>query len=63
MIRNLQCMFAVAKSEYIRWITNPRMILMGILIVFMRTLAVEPLLERAAKMGLPLNRMEPFIAV
>lgn len=63
MIRNLQCMFAVAKSEYIRWITNPRMIIMGILIVFMRTLAVEPLMERAVKMGLPLNRMEPFIAV
>ena len=35
----------------------------GVLLVFMRTLAIEPLLERAAKMGIPLNILEPFAAI
>jgi hypothetical protein len=29
----------------------------------MRTLAIEPLLERSAKMGMPLNILEPFVAI
>lgn len=36
---------------------------MGILLVFMRTLAVEPLLERAVKFGGQLNILEPFVAI
>ena len=63
MNRNLKCVLSVARSEYIKWITNPRVIIVGVLLVFMRTLAIEPLLERAAKMEIPLNILEPFVAI
>ena len=42
---------------------NPRILIVGILFIFMRTLAVEPLLERVAKMGIPLTVFEPFEAM
>ena len=55
--------WAVARIEYARWITNPRIIIVGVLLVFMKGLAVDPLIERAGKMGQPLNVFEPFVAV
>lgn len=39
------------------------MLIGGILVVVIYTLAVVPLLERAEKMGLPLNFWEPMVAV
>lgn len=63
MNKNLKCAFSVARSEYIKWITNPRVIIIGVLLIFMRTLAVEPLLERAAKIGFSLDILEPFAAI
>lgn len=56
-------MISIAKAEYIRWVTNPRMIIAAVFCVFMRTLAVEPLLEHAEKMGIRINVLEPFVAV
>ncbi len=61
--KNLKCTLSVARTEYIKWITNPRVIIVGVLLVFMRTLAIEPLLERAVKMGISLSIFEPFVAV
>ena len=55
--------FSIARSEYIRWLTNPRILIIGILFIFMRTLAVEPLLERVEKMQDALTVFEPFIAI
>lgn len=55
--------FSIARSEYIRWITNPRMLIVGVLFIFMHTLAVQPLLERAEKMQNPLTVFEPFVAI
>lgn len=52
-----------AKSEFIMWITNPRIIIVGILLVFMKSLAIDPLLERTVKYGEKLNIFEPFISV
>lgn len=63
MNKNIKCVFSVAGSEYIKWIANPRIIIIGVLLVFMRTLAIEPLLERAAKIGLSLDVLEPFAAI
>lgn len=60
---NRRCVLSVASSEYVRWITNPRIIIVGVLLVFMRTLAVEPLLERAHKIGISLGIFEPYIAI
>ena len=59
----LKSVISIAHSEYIRWIMNPRILIVGILFIFMRTLAVEPLLERVAKMGVPLTVFEPFEAM
>jgi len=59
----LKSVISIARSEYIRWIMNPRILIVGILFIFMRTLAVEPLLERVAKMGIPLTVFEPFEAI
>ncbi|MDE6852453.1 MAG: hypothetical protein K2J67_08190 [Lachnospiraceae bacterium] len=63
MNKSIICVCAVAKSEYIKWITNPRVIIVPVLLLFMRMLAVEPLLERAVKIGSSLDRMEPFVAI
>ncbi|GHV09159.1 hypothetical protein FACS1894217_12820 [Clostridia bacterium] len=51
------------KTEFVKWITNPRMIVFFVMIIFIKTVAIEPLMARADKMGLPLNILEPFIAV
>lgn len=63
MNKSIKCVFEVAKCEYIKWITNPRIIIVPILLIFMRILAVEPLIERAEKFGDALDRMEPFVAI
>ena len=62
-MNKLRCILAVARTEYLRWLTDPRVIIVGVLLVFMRSLAVEPLLERAVKFGEKLNILEPFVAV
>lgn len=54
---------SIARSEFVRWIMNPRLLIVGILFIFMRSLVVEPLLERAEKMGIPLTIFEPFEAM
>lgn len=60
---NLRAVWNVARCEYIKWITNPRMILVGVLLVFIRGFAISPLLERAVRYGEPLHVLEPFLAV
>ncbi len=62
-MNKLKCICSVARTEYLQWITNPRVITVGVLLVFMKTLAVEPLLERAEKFGEKLNILEPFTAI
>ncbi|MBQ8180504.1 MAG: hypothetical protein IJ010_00820 [Ruminococcus sp.] len=63
MSKDIKCIFSVARSEYIKWITNPRVIVIGVLLVFMKTLAIEPLLERADKIGEKIDIFEPFAAI
>ncbi len=53
----------IANTEYTKWLRNPRMLIGGILVIVIYTLAVVPLLERAQKMGMPMNIFEPIIAV
>ena len=55
--------WAVARGEYLCWFLQPRMLIIGVLLIFMQNLAIEPLLERAAKMEIPMNGLEPFVAV
>lgn len=53
----------IAKSEYVKWITNPRIVTVGILLVFIHSFAIQPMLQNAEKFGEPLNIFEPFLAV
>lgn len=59
----IRSIISIARSEYLRWIINPRILIVGVLFIFMRTLSVEPLLERAEKMNVPLTVFEPFEAM
>lgn len=53
----------VARSEYISWITNPRIIILGILLIFIKNHAIDPLAARAEKFGDKMLAFEPFISV
>lgn len=60
---HLRAVVNVARGEYIKWITNPRLVTALMLLVFIRAFAVSPMLTHAAKFGAPLNLVEPFLAV
>ncbi|MCD8095152.1 MAG: hypothetical protein LUE12_03365 [Ruminococcus sp.] len=60
---SLKKSFASAKTEYIKWICDSRMIILAVLLIFIYNFAIEPLLENAEIMGEPLNILEPFIAI
>lgn len=55
--------WAVAVTEWGKWLRNPRMMIALMLVIVARTLAVEPLNTRTAESGLPMNIFEPMIAV
>lgn len=54
---------STAKTEFLKWIYDSRMIIIPILLIFLYTFASEPLIENSVMMGKPLNIFEPFIAV
>ena len=53
----------VAKTEFVKWITNPRMIILAVFIFFIHSFVVQPMNEHVLKYGEPLNVFEPFIAI
>lgn len=59
----LHKIWSVAKCEYIKWITNPRNIVVIVLLIFIKTLFIDTLAQRADRYGSPMNVLEPFIAV
>lgn len=54
--------FLVARSEYIKWLMNPRMIMLLVILVPIREMIILPMLQAAGEMGQPLNICEPCIA-
>lgn len=62
-MRNLRKIWGTARTEYVNWITVPRVIILGVLLIFIKTLAIDPLSERAAKFGDTMVVFEPYIAV
>lgn len=52
----------VARSEYARWLSTPRLILLAVAFLPLRDNTVLPLLEASRQMGSPLNLLEPCIA-
>ena len=63
MKANLKQIFSVAKTELVSWLTDPRIIVLAVFLIFIKTLAIDPLLARAEKFGEPMTVFEPFIAV
>ena len=60
---NVKKIYLTARTEYTKWILNPRMIIVAVMIVFVYNLSVNPLVEMAGEMKKPLNIFEPFIAI
>lgn len=60
---NLRQCFSCAKTEYIKWVCDARMVILGVLLIFIYNFTIQPLLQNAEKMNEPLNMLEPFIAV
>lgn len=63
MRKNIKQILSVAKTEYLGWITDPRIIILGVLLIFIKILAIEPLAARAEKFGEKLVLFEPFVAL
>ena len=59
---NIKTSFKCAKTDFIKWAFNSRMIILAVLAVFIYVCAVQPLTENSALMGKPLNIIEPYIA-
>lgn len=51
-----------AKTDFVKWAFNSRMIILVVIAAFIYICAVQPLEENAALMGKPLNAIEPYIA-
>lgn len=62
-MHELRKIWGVARTEYVGWITNPRIIILGVLLIFIKTLAIDPLGTRAEKFGDTMIIFEPYIAV
>ena len=63
MSEKIRGVFAVARCEYVKWLTNPRNIIFLVLIIFAKTLAIDPLVKRAAEYGGKMSLLEPFAAI
>ena len=59
---NIKTSIKCAKTDFIKWAFNSRMIILAVLTVFIYVCSVQPLTENAALMGKPLNVVEPYIA-
>lgn len=63
MSDSLRKIWGVARTEFVGWITNPRVIILGVLLIFIKGLVIDPLTARAEKFGDTMIVFEPFIAV
>lgn len=62
-MRELRKIWGVTRTEYVSWITDPRIIILGVLLIFIKMLAIDPLAARAEKFGDTMIIFEPYIAV
>lgn len=60
---SVKCIFSCAHTEYMKWLLNTRMIVIGVLLIFIHSFVITPLQQNAALMEEPLNILEPFIAL
>ncbi len=55
--------FRVAKNEYIKWIRNPKMIILLVMLIFAYDYVIMELIEASDKMGEGLQIFEGFIGI
>lgn len=55
--------FNIFRKEYVRWITDPKMIILLVLVVMVRKIIILPILSAAEQMNQPINGLEPCIAL
>lgn len=55
--------FRVAKNEYLKWITNPKMIIVLVMLIFIYDYVIKELAGAAGKMGVRLQVFEGFIGL
>ena len=63
MNKRFTAVFGTARTEYVKWLTNPRNILIFVMVIFAKTMALDPLFEKAEKFGSKIGILEPFAAV
>lgn len=49
--------------EYLRWMRSSKMILFAIMMIYVKSLIVDPLIECSQRMNLKINRLEPMLAI
>ncbi len=60
---NLRKLLLCVRCEYVKWISDARMIVFVALLVFIHSFVLQPLFSMAEKMGEKLSVLEPFTAV
>lgn len=55
--------FRVAKNEYVKWIHNPKMMIVVVLLIFAYDFVIKELTTAADKMGVQLQLFEGFIGI
>lgn len=60
---NLRKIRLCVRCEYVKWISDARMIVFASLLVFIHSFVLQPLFSMAEKMGEKLSVFEPFTAV
>lgn len=55
--------FRVAKNEYVKWICNPKMIILLVMLIFAYDYVIKELTTAAGKMGEKLQAFEGFIGI
>ncbi|MBR6274666.1 MAG: hypothetical protein IKR27_06655 [Lachnospiraceae bacterium] len=53
----------VAVTEWAKWVKNPRMLLLILFYIVTKSIVIEPLLSKSARMGGKMNMLEPMVAV
>lgn len=53
---------SIVRSEYIKWLTNGKLILLAVLAVMIREIVILPILAAADEINQPINVLEPCIA-
>ena len=60
---SIKSIVLVAKSEYIRWLVNPKIIILAVVFLPMRDSVVVPMLRASEEVGSPINVLEPCISM